>query len=283
VQNLTPLRYPGGKARLATYVQEVLRQNHLCDAHYVEPYAGGASVALALLLNEYASHIHINDIDRSIFAFWHSVLNETDALCRLIENAKLSVTEWKRQRALQRVPRNSDLLSLGFSTLYLNRTNRSGIIWSGGPIGGPKQNGLWRLDARFYRETLVDRIRAIAAYRDRISVTNLDAGALLVQLLPRLSRKSLIYLDPPYYVKGKRRLYSNFYEHADHAAVSDLLSECPHPWLVSYDDVPEIRALYKGYRRRAYSLSYTAQERYKGAEIIFFSRKLAIPIGTNLP
>ncbi|MFI5096873.1 MAG: DNA adenine methylase [Candidatus Acidiferrales bacterium] len=279
MQNLSPLRYPGGKARLAAFVQNILRMNRLCDAHYVEPYAGGASVALALLFNEYVSHIYINDADPAIFAFWHSVLHETDALCRRIGKANLTITTWRRQRALQQNPENSTLLQLGFSTLFLNRTNRSGIIRSAGAIGGLRQQGKWKLDARFYRDTLIHRIQAIAAYRERITLTNLDAAAFLAAMAPRLPAKSLIYLDPPYYVKGKRRLYANHYEHADHAEIAALLVGCKHPWLVSYDDVPEIRRLYKGYRRKKYRLSYTAQERYEGAEIVFFSHGLYIGRG----
>src|SRR5713101_893183 len=173
---LSPLRYPGGKAKLANFVKLLLRTNHLCDGHYVEPYAGGASVALALLMGEYVTQVHINDLDLSVFAFWHSVLNETEALCRRIRDTRLSVAEWRRQRTIQRCAGQVGLLDLGFSTLFLNRTNRSGIISSGGVIGGLAQDGEWRLDVRFPRAGLVARIEAIASYRDRISLYNADAG-----------------------------------------------------------------------------------------------------------
>src|SRR5713101_556469 len=131
----TPLRYHGGKARLANFVKALLQLNHLGDAYYIEPYAGGASVALELLLNEHVAHVHVNDIDRSLFAFWHSAVYDTEALCRRIRRAKLSIAEWQRQRAIQKRAVKADLLELGFSTIYLNRTNRSGIICSGGAIG----------------------------------------------------------------------------------------------------------------------------------------------------
>lgn len=65
----SPLRYPGGKGKVADYFKQIFRDNSLYDGVYVEPYAGGASVALSLLFNEYVSKIIINDIDRSIFAF----------------------------------------------------------------------------------------------------------------------------------------------------------------------------------------------------------------------
>lgn len=281
MRHLTPLRYPGGKARLAPFVKALLRLNRLGDAHYVEPFAGGASVALALLLGEYVTHIHVNDLDRSIYAFCHSVLNETEALCRRIRNATLTVAEWRRQQEVQQCAQSASLLELGFSTFYLNRTNRSGIIRSGGIIGGLEQVGKWKLDARFYRQGLIKRIETIADYRDRITLYNRDAAVLLCFLLPRLPSKSLLYLDPPYYAKSKRRLYANCYKDSDHLCIAQLLRRAKHPWLMSYDNVPEIRALYKKYRWRAYRLPYTAGARYEGAEIIFFSHDLALPVASN--
>jgi DNA adenine methylase len=277
MQTLSPLRYPGGKAKLANFAQDLIITNCLSDGHYVEPYAGGASVALSLLINEYVSHVHLNDLDRSIFAFWHCVLNDTDVLCHRIKTATLSVPAWRRQRAVQAGPPKSSLRQLGFSTLYLNRTNRSGIINSAGIIGGAAQEGKWKLDARFYRDTLIRRIQTIAAYRDRITLSNLDAAAFLKRLIPQLGSKTLIYLDPPYYVKGKRRLYANHYEHSDHAQIAALLAECKLPWIVSYDNAAQVRRLYHGYRHWKYRLRYSAQQRYEGSEVMFFSHNLALP------
>jgi DNA adenine methylase len=277
MQTLSPLRYPGGKAKLANFAHDLIVTNGLSDGHYVEPYAGGASVALSLLINEYISHVHLNDLDRSIFAFWHSVLNDPDVLCQRIKTATLSTTAWKRQRGVQVSSNKSSLSKLGFSTLYLNRTNRSGIINSGGIIGGAAQRGKWKLDARFYKDTLIRRIQAIAAYRDRITLSNLDAATFLERLIPMLPPKTLLYLDPPYYVKGKRRLYANYYEHSDHARIAHLLANCKLPWIVSYDDVKEIRSLYRGHRHLKYRLQYTAHERYEGSEVMFFSHNLALP------
>lgn len=36
--HFTPLRYPGGKAKLSEYVKEIIRANKLYDGEYVEPY-----------------------------------------------------------------------------------------------------------------------------------------------------------------------------------------------------------------------------------------------------
>ncbi len=274
---LTPLRYPGGKSKLTSFVRAVLSTNDLTGGHYVEPYAGGAAVGLSLLVTDDVAHVHINDLDRSVHAFWHSVLHESDQLCRRIRAARISIREWRRQRAVQDSSPSVSLLDLGFSTFFLNRTNRSGIIRSGGVIGGIKQAGEWKMDARFPRDGLITRIKTIAALRDRISLYNCDAAALLRRLLPRLPAKSLLYLDPPYYVTGNRRLYANAYDHADHAEIALTLEALRRPWLVSYDDVPQIRTLYRPYRCRRYGLTYTAHNRHRGAEVMFFSDDLAIP------
>lgn len=271
----SPLRYPGGKARLANFVKLVMARNRLIGAEYVEPYAGGASVALSLLFEEYASHIHINDLNRSVFAFWQCVLYDTESLCERITDARSDIDEWDRQRAVQSDPHASDF-DLAFSTFFLNRTSRSGIIWGSGIIGGRNQNGTWKIDARFNREELVRRIRRIGRFRSRITLTRVDARDYLVENLPAIGDDCFLYLDPPYYVKGSN-LYENFYEHEHHEEISQLVRQLNVPWIVSYDAAPEIRKLYSGFRSSRYSLTYTAGRRYAGSETMIFHPDLTVP------
>lgn len=273
----SPLRYPGGKAKLAPFIEDIFRSNRLCDGHYAEPYAGGASVALSLLFGDYARHIHINDLDRSVYAFWHSVLYTTKELCRRIQFTPITPEEWGAQRQIQSEKNSANLLDLGFSTFFLNRTNRSGIIASAGMIGGNAQQGTWKIDARFNREELISRVQRVASQRTRISLTNLDAVDFLAEMATTLPDRSLTYLDPPYYVKGQQRLYASWYSPADHATIADLLGSYPRCWLVSYDYAPEILALYEPYRCSVYELRYTASRRHNGAEAVFFSDDLQIP------
>ena len=174
----TPLRYPGGKRRLVNLVAEVIEANGLHDIDYVEPYAGGASIGLALLFNEYASAIHINDLSRPVFAFWKSVLDETEPLCRRIDETPVTMEEWHRQHEVYLYRHEADLFDLGFAAFFLNRTNRSGII-SGRMIGGKGQTGRWKLDARFNKRELTRRIRKIGRYRTRISVSQQDASSFI--------------------------------------------------------------------------------------------------------
>jgi len=276
----SPLRYPGGKRKLANFVKLIYRTNNLLDSEYIEPYAGGASIALHLLYDEYVRYIHINDIDISVFSFWHSVLNETENLCSLIMETPVNIKTWEEQREVQQQGRhnssNVSLLQLGFSTFFLNRTNRSGII-SGGVIGGKDQTGKWKIDARFNKEELITRIRKIGRYKNRIRLSNLDALDFITKLSGKIEPDSLIYLDPPYFVKGTEDLYTRFYRKEDHESVAKKVRKLQHNWIVSYDNVPEICRLYKGFQSLTYDIHYSARNRYQGSEVMFFSKQLKIP------
>lgn len=272
----SPLRYPGGKGKLTNFVKKVVEENDLFGGHYVEAYAGGGGVALNLLLHNYASQIYLNDLNSAVYAFWHSVINSTDELCQSINDVRVNMTEWHKQRKIFDMPGKKSYLELGFSTFFLNRTNRSGIL-KAGVIGGRNQDGAWKVDARFNKKDLIGRIEKIAQYGSRIRLSNLDAKKFLQQTLPTLPSKSLVYLDPPYYVKGQG-LYEDHYTHEDHRTIAKYVqSEIKHGWIVSYDNAPEIVEMYKQRRTITYGLNYSAQNRYQGTEAMFFSDELFIP------
>jgi len=271
----TPLRYPGGKSKLSNFMKLVFEVNGLINGHYVELYAGGAGIGLHLLLGGYASHIHINDLNKSVYTFWRVVLEDTDNICRLIYDTPVNMDNWFRQKEVQAHPEQYSALELGFSTFFLNRTNRSGII-GGGVISGKNQDGHWKLDARYNKTSLISRIEKISRVSDDVSVYNTDAAEFIKEVLPKLPPKTLVYLDPPYYTKGSD-LYENHYRVEDHQRISNLVSSIRPKWIVSYDDTPEIRDMYRGYRNLTYQLNYSAADRYNGAEIMFFSDNLLIP------
>jgi DNA adenine methylase len=267
----TALRYPGGKGKLAAYVKALIKTNSLFDGEYVEPYCGGAAVALELLFHEYVWRVHINDISRPIYAFWRSVLDHTDDLSRLIRDTPLTVRTWDRQKRIFSNGNDFSLLELGFATLFLNRTNRSGVF-NAGVIGGRDQTGPWKIDARFNRQELVFRIESIAKMRHRIKLTRMDAIKFLAAKSDEWTAKTLIYLDPPYYRKG-RELYYDFYEPKDHQKIHQFLTGAfqSKRWIISYDSVKPIRELYKDYQRLIYAVSYSARSARKGVEVMFFS------------
>lgn len=276
-RHFSPLRYPGGKGRLSPFVQRIFEDNNLLDGHYVEPYAGGAAVGLSLLMLEYASHIHINDISKPVYLFWKAVLDDTDALCKRIRDTRVTVSEWKRQRSILRNFQDYSRISVAFSMFFLNRTNRSGIVHGGGMIGGHKQTGEWKLDARYNKQELIRRIEAIAAYSNRIRVSNKDAETFLKNTVPKLPVKTLTFLDPPYFKQG-HSLYENHYLPEDHIRLAgEFKRKLRRNWIISYDNHSQIRKAYRGCQKLIYSLPYSAARRYEGSEVMFFSPDLAVP------
>ena len=277
----TPLRYPGGKQRLAPFITEILEHNRAVGWNYVEPYAGGAGVAMELLLEKKVSHVHLNDSSRHIYAVWKAILSDPDAFCRRIARASLTVEAWRTHREVVRHPDKHDLQDLGFSTFFLNRCNRSGVL-TAGVIGGLSQRGRWRIDARFPRNELIKRIEAIAAHKRRITLTNLDAEDFMKQRVNALPRTTLVYCDPPYFARAKR-LYLNVYEPDDHVRLASAIqTKLRRPWIVSYDSHPSISTLYRERRKFHYSISYSAIRSYEGRELFIFSDALQIPKSSTL-
>ncbi len=276
----TPLRYPGGKAKLVPFIKTVFEKNGLCDAHYVEPYAGGAGIGLSLLFTEYSRHIYLNDISYPLYCLWDTILNNTEYLTRRISNVRVTSTIWRRQKRILKSPHEHAPSEVGFAFFFLNRTNRSGIV-TGGMIGGNDQIGKWKIDARFGKPELIRRIEAIAEYRDRISIDNMDAIDFMKMVTRKLPKKSFIYLDPPYYAKGSR-LYTDYYQHDDHKRIAEYIqSSVTQPWIVTYDNIKEIALLYSDRRSRTYDLNYSACTHRKGTELMVLCDSLSIPKGAT--
>ena len=276
-QLATPLRYPGGKARLAPYVKKLLADNKLRDSNYVEPFCGGAGLALNILAGYVVSDIYLNDLDRSVFAFWKTVTEDNSWFCERLQEVPCTIESWLVQREIWRAKDTADLKELGFATFFLNRTNRSGIL-AGGVIGGKNQNGAWKIDARFNKVDLLSRVKAIGRFSSRIHVSNLEAKIFLRTIVPSLYGNSLVYLDPPYVEKGPG-LYLNSYNEEDHRSLAEVVrNELQVPWMVSYDDHPLIRECYAGASESAINLSYSAYGNGRRVkELLYLSDRLVAP------
>ncbi|MGK3941770.1 DNA adenine methylase [Streptomyces caeruleatus] len=270
---ISPLRYPGGKASLYTRLREIVRANDLTAGTYVEPYAGGAGAALGLLITGQVRRIVINDLDPAIYAFWKAVTTESREISRRIQSAELSVAEWSRQKEIYLSAPRDDYLNLGFATFFLNRTNRSGVL-NGGPIGGMDQTGKYKIDARFNRETLAERLRLISLHAKKISVSNIDGMAIIKRYSKR--DNTLIYADPPYFEKAGSLYLNSFADsnHSDLAACLNSVSEAK--WLLTYDNVPRVAELYHERRREVFSLNYSAHRVIKANEVMVFSDSLTV-------
>lgn len=263
----SPLRYPGGKNCVFPFMATLISENHLVGCAYAEPFAGGAGLALHLLMAGVVSEIHLNDLDKSIYSFWEAVLKRTEEFCTWIETVNVDMTTWKWAKSIHNNMNEADSFELAKATFFLNRTNVSGIIM-GGPIGGPEQKGKYTLDARFNKNDLIERIRTIAQYKKVIYLYNLDG----VEFLKKINRKKsnfFIYIDPPYVKKG-RDLYMNSFDSNQHATLKDQIKNLKKHWLISYDDCTLVNSLYQEYRRYNYTLSQCTSNRV-GNELIIIN------------
>jgi len=267
----SPLRYPGGKAKIAPYLEHLIKLNSLTNCKYFEPFAGGAGAALELLLCEHVDSIYINDADKSIYSFWEAILRNSEKFIRKLDNTDINIEEWQKQKKIMR-KKNASTFDIGFATFFVNRCNVSGIL-SGGPIGGKNQTGKWKIDARMNKATLIKKIEKIALYSDRVFVSNEDWLKFLDKKISNLNSKNyFIFLDPPYYKKGKD-LYMNHFIHEDHEALEYYLRGKKN-WVLTYDYAPEIIEIYKKYRKSEYVLNYSANNFRKEKEIMIFSPNL---------
>ena len=275
----SPLRYPGGKAALASLLTQFIEANGLRGCAYFEPFAGGAGAALQLLLEGVVSELRLNDLDARIHAFWQAALDEHDRFVDMIMTVELSLDEWRRQRDICLHPNLHDTFDLGFAAFYLNRCNRSGILLSSAPIGGYSQEGTWRIDARFYRQTLADRISKLAEQRENIHLSNDDALRFLAKNLPVSNRpeQAFVYLDPPYVSNGNR-LYMNNYQARNHGKLAHhLRRQRAVNWVVSYDDTQLIRRLYEDCTVSDIPLRYSLQQKKETKELLITPRHLQTP------
>lgn len=273
---ISPLRYPGGKAVLYPRLRKLIQDMGLRDCTYVEPYAGGVGAGLGLLVTGQVKRVVINDLDPAIYSFWKTIQDNPGWLTKRISKADLTVTEWRKQREIYKQGDTTRTAELGFATFYLNRTNRSGVL-NAGPIGGFDQTGHYKIDARFNRENLCKRIRTLAMYSESIIPMSKDG----IEVINEYSTKDdvFIYADPPYFEKAKS-LYLNAFNDQDHISLADVLNSHPRsPWLLTYDNVPQVATLYENRRRQRFTLNYSANRVGKATEIAVFSDSLPITLG----
>lgn len=273
--NPSPLRYPGGKYKMYSYVAQLIKDND-CST-YIEPFCGGAAVALELLFNGVVKKIIINDYDYTIYCFWDSVLNRTSEFIELILQSEVSMEEWHKQKAIRGNLDKYNSLDIGFSTFFLNRTNRSGIIDKAGPIGGFSQQGNYHIDCRFNKERLVEQIQKIGSMKKFIKIYNLEALDFIDDVILK-KRKAFVFFDPPYYGMGPG-LYTNFYSHGDHANLAQAVLKKlkGRKWIVTYDNVNAIKNMYSKVDSVEFELKYSLQKKRAGSEVMFFAKQTQRP------
>lgn len=275
MKNSSPFRYPGGKSQLAGFIRIAIQNLGIQNCTYVEPFAGGAGVAMTLLLDESVSQVVINDYDKAIYSFWRAVKQEPKGLIDRVLKTPVTMQEWYKQKEVYSSAKSYSL-DLAYAALFLNRTNRSGIL-TAGPIGGYSQSGDWRLDVRFNKEAVAEKINIIAKKRERIRVYNKDIISFLRNYSSEFKEQAFFYFDPPYYKKGQK-LYKNFFVSKDHQRICDVITkEISAPWIITYDDVSKIADMYRGYGMRKFDLRYSAANKGIASELMFFSNIESCP------
>lgn len=272
----SPLRYPGGKGKLAPFMVLLIDKLDLRGGTYIEPFAGGAGIALNLLFNEVVNQVVINDYDKSIYSFWKAVLTENDRFVDTMMNTEVTLDEWNKQKSIYLSRNRRYSFELGFATFFLNRTNRSGII-NGGIIGGLEQAGKWKIDARFNKEDLANRILKIGSRKKDIKLYYSDVIHFIDNYLPKYEDNALVYFDPPYFNKGKQ-LYKNFFEYKHHRIIEQYIANNVNcNWVITYDDTPEIADLYDGYTTKRFDLNYSAAKSRVASELMIFQNEDMCP------
>lgn len=288
----SPLRYPGGKGKITTFVGNVLEANGITGT-YVEPFAGGAGIAINLLLAEKVESIVINDLDDGVASFWRAVIEDTEWLIDQIEHVPFDYNQvennlgpegyikyWRDTKLRYENNRYQSYKHKGFDFFMLNRMNVSGIV-KGGPIGGTSQQNTYNITSRFNRETLCGRILRIAALKDRITVTSFEASDFCKRLTAGdicETNDCLVFVDPPYFIQGKN-LYNSYATDEVHRCIAEsLLSQNKWKWVLTYDEAPEINELYpeNAVNKYEYAITYSANKRGKYNEYLFSSPGLYV-------
>lgn len=275
----TPIRYPGGKSKIYPTVERIIRSSGLEGCAYAEAFCGGAGLAVKLLLKGDVSRIVLNDVDPAVYSMWDAIVRHPEELCSFLEGTEPTVDEWERQHEVL-ASSSSPSLELGMAALFLNRTNRSGIL-RGGPIGGKDQTGAWGIDARYNPDGLCAKVRKIAERSSDIELHNLDASDFIETALRPMAtggERLLANFDPPYVEKGPE-LYQNSFDEGDHRALARMIASCDFPWVVTYDAVPLVDEMYAGFARYDLEVGYSAARVRREREILVASPSVTVPDG----
>lgn len=269
----SPLRYPGGKGQLYKQIKQIILNNDLCGKTYTEPFAGGYGLGIKLLLNSDVKHAIINDFDYHIYAIWQCIFFETSSFIELIKKTPIDIEMWRIQKEIYNEYQNHSLLEVGFSAFFLNRTNYSGVL-KGGPIGGIKQLGKYRIDCRFNKERLIQAIERIGSLRDCVEIYNMDVNEFIDIIILNRQNELFVNFDPPYVTKGEV-LYKNYFSEEDHIRLAKKITANLNnvKWIMTYDDCDLIKEIYKNYNPNKFNLQYYAGKKRIGNELLISNLK----------
>lgn len=290
VRWVSPLRYPGGKGRMAGALAELfMAQFGLMDVEvWVEPFAGGAGAGLHLLERDVVEEVWLTERNRALAAFWRTVTAHPDDLVARVRSCEPDMGAWHAAREVLAAAEDgeafADDLELAFAALIINRCSRSGMVNSRvGPIGGKQQNGRWHIRSRWNADGIAERIAWVGKMGDRIRVSEGDAITRIAELdgSVGIEEEVVLFADPPYLVAGNK-LYGAGMTFDDHKNLAHALTHCAARWLLTYDAEDRILGLYPEHRVLAYEIAYSANTRRIDEEYAVLSDNLAVRDDQNL-
>lgn len=259
--NLSPLRYPGSKKRLSVYISQIIKYNRLNIDVFVEPFVGGGNVALYLLINGLAKRIIIADKDQLIYSFWLTLFRNPNYLINFIKKVKVNLENFYRYKKIVNSTNKFEERKLAEACLFLNRTSFSGLLTnSAGPLGGKKQKSKYKIDCRFNKKYLIKKIEYLASFHSQVIVLPhdwRDTVRYTENLVKRQKnlQDTLFYFDPPFYHKAEH-LYRLYFKKQDHEDLRKVVLSLKHPWILSYDNAPEIKKMYSKFKRIHVQMPY---------------------------
>jgi len=284
---LSPLRYPGSKRRLVGYIKEALELNDLKPSLYIEPFVGGASVALQLMQEDLVEKVVLMDVDPWISGFWYTVFFDTQWLIDKIETIDVTLEKWWEFKNSNPTTKREQALTC----FFLNRTSFSGILENrAGPIGGKTQQSQYKIDCRFMREVLINRIKQASLLKDKVIdvmccswLEGIDEIRKLQKLGKLPSDNLFLYLDPPFFEEAEA-LYRHYFTEDDHKGLRDYLLMLNDKFILSYDLAQQVETLYgialkngtNGTHHDHIELLYSLakiSERKRGKEVIISNLK----------
>ena len=256
-KRLSPLRYPGGKSKLIDYLFTKLQAEKL--ETFVEVFAGGASFGLSLLDAGVVKQLVLNDSDKNLMNFWHEVLDNPLPLINKLRTIQPTHRDYEEAKALLSSDGSASPTERAWAYLLVNRLSYSGIQ-KAGCLGG-KEGSTETLLVRYNPTALIKQINHLSAMKDRITLLNQDYQEVIHNYY--WNDRTTLFIDPPYYEKGKA-LYMNFFTEQDHRNLAELIQSLILEFpgcadiLITYDDAPFIQKLYWAidpiYVHRRYSI-----------------------------
>lgn len=228
----SPLRYPGGKSRVAKKISNLIPEFD----EYREPFLGGGSVFIYQKQLFPDRIFWINDVYFELFNFWKISQKDIVSLVEKVLHLKAKFQNGKDlHRYLNFNQSKFTNLEKAASFFIFNRITFSGTTLSG---GYSESAFLGR-----FTKSSIERLKPLDTILEDAQITNFDYK----NLVNRSGKNVFIYLDPPYFSAKESKLYGkrgNLHSNFDHKEFAKVMKGCKHKWLITLDDCVYIRELF---------------------------------------